>query len=496
MSALRNLTLSQRLALGFALPLVLLVVVAAIGYRGLGSQVETSQMVTHTYRVLNALEEIDGALKDAETGQRGYLITGEDGYLAPYEAGRTTVYESLDSIQALTSDNAAQQERIATLRPLVDEKLAEMAETIELRRTTGFEAAQAVVLTDAGKVVMDEIRAVMAAIEGDEQSLLTTREADAAASASNGQTLILLASAVALALAGGAAFAVARTTSGSLRQVRSTLDESAGGMAAVSSQLSANAEETSAQSQVVSAAAEQVSANIQTVAVAVEELSASVQEIAGSAQKASQVAGRAVTVVDTTNERVATLGTSSTEIGQVIEVITSIAEQTNLLALNATIEAARAGEAGKGFAVVANEVKALAQQTAQATEEIGSKIAAIQVDSDGAAEAMSEIGGVINQIAELQATIASAVEEQTATTNEVARNVNEAATGAAQIAENVSSVAEAARSTAGGAASVQQSAGDLADVAAQLRALVERSRSATGDDAPTGQLGAPVPGFG
>jgi hypothetical protein len=141
---------------------------------------------------------------------------------------------------------------------------------------------------------------------------------------------------------------------------------------------------------------------------------------------------------------VAKLGESSQQIGKVIEVITSIAEQTNLLALNATIEAARAGEAGKGFAVVAGEVKELAKETAKATEEIGSRIAAIQEDTSDAVGAIGEIEQVIARIADMQTTIASAVEEQTATTNEIGRNVAEAARGSAEIAENIVSVAQAA----------------------------------------------------
>jgi methyl-accepting chemotaxis protein len=146
------------------------------------------------------------------------------------------------------------------------------------------------------------------------------------------------------------------------------------------------------------------------------------------------------------------LGESSQQIGKVIEVITSIAEQTNLLALNATIEAARAGEAGKGFAVVAGEVKELAKETAKATEEIGSRIAAIQSDTSDAVGAIGEIEQVIARIADMQTTIASAVEEQTATTNEIGRNVAEAARGSAEIAENIVSVAQAARETSAGTA--------------------------------------------
>ena len=243
-------------------------------------------------------------------------------------------------------------------------------------------------------------------------------------------------------------------------------------LTATAVQMSANAEETSAQSSVASTAAEQVSKNVQTVATGAEELSASIKEIAKNAQDAAKVATSAVEVAGTTNATISKLGESSAEIGQVIKVITSIAQQTNLLALNATIEAARAGEAGKGFAVVANEVKELAKQTAEATEDIGQKIEAIQNDTREAVDAIAEISQVINQINEFQNTIASAVEEQTATTNEIGRNVAEAAKGTNEIAESISGVAEAAQATSAGTADTQKAARDLSEMAASLQALV------------------------
>jgi methyl-accepting chemotaxis protein len=186
------------------------------------------------------------------------------------------------------------------------------------------------------------------------------------------------------------------------------------------------------------------------------------------------VATSAVKTAETTNATVAKLGESSTEIGQVIKVITSIAQQTNLLALNATIEAARAGEAGKGFAVVANEVKELAKETAKATEDISRKIEAIQTDTKGAVQAIAQISGIINQINDISNTIASAVEEQTAVTNEIARNVAEGAKGGAQVAENIASVAQAAKSTTQGANDTQTAATELSRMATELQKVVSQ----------------------
>jgi methyl-accepting chemotaxis protein len=239
-------------------------------------------------------------------------------------------------------------------------------------------------------------------------------------------------------------------------------------LSAVSQQVTSNASETSAQAGVVSNASGEVSRNIQGVATAAEQMSASITEIAKNAGEAARVATQAAEAAQRTSGTMTKLGASSEEIGNVIKVITSIAEQTNLLALNATIEAARAGEAGKGFAVVANEVKELAKQTAKATDEIGSKIGAIQGDVRGAVGEIQEIAEVIRQINDLQGMIASAVEEQAATTREISRNSTEAAQGGSEITRNISGVSQAATSTSQGAGQTAHAAQELARLSAEL----------------------------
>jgi methyl-accepting chemotaxis protein len=243
---------------------------------------------------------------------------------------------------------------------------------------------------------------------------------------------------------------------------------------AVSQQISSNSQETTAQANLVSTATEQVNRNLQTVATGAEQMSSTIQEIAKNATESARVSGEAVKAAEATTETISRLGVSSSEIGQVIKVITSIAQQTNLLALNATIEAARAGEAGKGFAVVANEVKELAKQTAKATEDISQKIAAIQSNTKGAVDAIATIGAVINQISDISSTIATAVEQQSATTDEMSRNVSEAARGSTEITNNIAGVSQAAQGTSSSAGESLRSAQHLAQMSTQLRALVNQ----------------------
>jgi methyl-accepting chemotaxis protein len=267
-----------------------------------------------------------------------------------------------------------------------------------------------------------------------------------------------------------------KLTMNTVSQNSQTLASASEELTATSQQMSSNSEETAMQSNVVAAASEQVSRNIATVAASAEEMSATVREIAKNASEATKVANEAVKVASETNATIAKLGASSEEIGQVIKVITSIAQQTNLLALNATIEAARAGEAGKGFAVVANEVKELAKQTADATEDIGRKIEAIQNDTKGSIAAISQISLVIGRVNDISNTIASAVEEQSATTNEIARNAGEAARGSTEISKNIANVSVAAKNTTEGANNTLSAATELAKLAADLKRIVEQAR--------------------
>ena len=252
------------------------------------------------------------------------------------------------------------------------------------------------------------------------------------------------------------------------------LSRSATSMCSMSQDMSETVRGASERTAIVSAAAEEASQNVQAVASATEELSASIAEISAQVMRSNQVAGRAVDEALGTNETVQGLASAAAKIGNVVQLISDIAAQTNLLALNATIEAARAGEAGKGFAVVAGEVKSLASQTARATEEISSQVAAMQTATDEAVRAIADIGKTIASISEISTAVAASVEEQDAATREISRNVSKAAEGVNQVSSNIEGVNSAARETGEVAGNVRTAANELNRQSETLHTNVER----------------------
>jgi methyl-accepting chemotaxis protein len=233
--------------------------------------------------------------------------------------------------------------------------------------------------------------------------------------------------------------------------------------------LTTTAEHAQELTTMVAAASEEASTNVQSVASATEELSSSITEISRQVQESARIAGEAVGQARRTNERVGELTKAASRIGDVVELINTIAGQTNLLALNATIEAARAGEAGRGFAVVASEVKALAEQTAKATGEIGQQINGIQAATQDSVHAIQEISGTIEKLSEIASTIAAAVEEQGAATQEISRNVQQAAQGTQQVSSNIGGVQRGAGETGSASSQVLSAAQSLSSDSNRLK---------------------------
>jgi len=261
---------------------------------------------------------------------------------------------------------------------------------------------------------------------------------------------------------------------GAVGEIVETVSSASTQLEASAGTLSTTAERAQELTTMVAAASEEASTNVQSVASASEEMASSVNEIGRQVQESARIAGEAVAQARKTHHRVTELSEASRRIGDVVELINTVASQTNLLALNATIEAARAGEAGRGFAVVATEVKALAEQTAKATEEIRRQIDDIQNATHDSVSAIEEIGVTIGRISEISSTIASAVEEQGAATQEVARNVQQAAQGTQQVASNITDVQRGADATGAASSQVLTFAQSLSCESSRLKSEVGR----------------------
>jgi methyl-accepting chemotaxis protein len=261
---------------------------------------------------------------------------------------------------------------------------------------------------------------------------------------------------------------------GAVGEIVETVSSASTELEASADSLTSTAERAQQLATVVASASEEASANVQSVATATEEMSSSVNEISRQVQESARIAGAAVEQARGTTARVFELSRAATRIGDVVELISSIAGQTNLLALNATIEAARAGEAGRGFAVVASEVKALAEQTAKATGEIGQQISGIQAATEESVGAIKEISGTIERLSEISSTIAAAVEEQGAATQEIARNVQQAAQGTEQVSSNITDVQRGATETGSASSQVLSAAQTLSTDSNRLKLEVSR----------------------
>lgn len=259
-----------------------------------------------------------------------------------------------------------------------------------------------------------------------------------------------------------------------VRESANSLGDAARELLATSEQMGDVAQQTSSEANSASISTRQVNDNVKAVTDSSKALSTDILAMTDNVREAAKMATHAVEQVCLTDETVSSLGSSSAEIGEVIKLITAIAKQTNLLALNATIEAARAGDAGRGFAVVANEVKELARETANATDQISQKVENIQNGTEDAVLAIKNIAGTINQINAIQADLSLAFELQAETTGNIHFRAVEASEGTEEVAQSITRVAQSAMSAAGSSDQTRSAAESLSHTAEHLQALVAR----------------------
>jgi methyl-accepting chemotaxis protein len=482
-----NWTFGRKLALGFAIAVLTLLVIGFSGYRSTVHLIENDQWVSHTHEVRTKLSDLISSLKDAETGQRGYVITGEESFLEPYRAALPDIAKTTAEIRTLTVDNDAQQRRLNTLQPLIELRLADAKRYIDLRRSAGLESAVKAVSGGEGKTVMDQIRRVISEMDDDEAGLLKRRNTEAAASSEATKSVILWGSGLGVALVVLAGALISRS-----------LGSQVG--AAVHHIQSSSAELQTASNQQASGAKEQASA-MSEISTTISELLATSRQIAESARRVAEVAdqtAKAARLGDSTVERgheaisgirrqvdvivhhMLDLGKKSQQIGSVLEIVSELAEQTNILAINASIEAAGAGEAGRRFGVVADEIRKLADRVGGSTKEIRGLIDDVRSAVNTTVMTTESGSKAVEAGAEQFGRVAAAfgqISSQVATTTEAAKEIElstkQQATAVEQVNVAITNVSQATKETEVSTTQTLRTASELSHLSRELLRIVQ-----------------------
>ena len=388
---MKKWTVGSKIAAGYALALFMVLMLGYVSYHNATELIEGARLRAHTFKVITKIGNLLSALQDAETGQRGYLLVGKEDYLQPYVSGVAQANENLQALRTLTSDNPAQQRRLASLGNLINDKFEELQTTISLQKTKGFDAALKVVQTNRGKKEMDDIRGIISEMLGEEYALLNERNNIENTGAKSTRSLILYgiaAVALSMVLIG---YAVTRTISFQLKASMGQLASTSSQILATTTQIAAGAAETASAVTETTATVEEVKQTAQLASQKAKSVSESAQKAAQTSMDGKKSVEDSVGAMqdiqkqmETIAERVVALSEQGLAIGEIIVSVNDLAEQSSILAVNAAIEANKAGEHGKGFAVVAHEIKSLAEQSKQSTAQVRSILTEIQKGTSAA----------------------------------------------------------------------------------------------------------------
>jgi CHASE3 domain sensor protein/ABC-type transporter Mla subunit MlaD len=481
-----NWTFGRRLATGFSLAGLILLIVAAVSYKTTEDLIRNQVMVSHTHQVRTNLALILSDITDAEAGQRGFILTGIDSYLEPYVAAVTSIEATMARVKQLTVDNPNQQRRITALTPLIHTRLERLKDGIDLRRNQGFDPALKVILTDQGRSLMAQIRGLIEEADREEMQLLEERRAEANASAAFAKNISLWGSLGGALLVAAIGWAITQSLVGMIGS-------------AVGQIQSSSAELQAAATQQATGAKEQSTATSE-ITTTISELLATSRQIAESSRRVSQIAEQTADgsrkgqkTVDTTHESIASirrqvdqivnhmleLGKKSQEIGSVLDIVSELAEQTNILAINATIEAAGAGESGKRFAVVADEIRKLADRVGGSAKEIrgliedvrgavNTTVMATETGSksvDAGSRLFGDVASAFNQISDLVSTTTEAAREIELSTKQQTSAVE-------QVNIAIANVAQASKETEASSGQTLQTSTQLTVLSKDLLRLI------------------------
>jgi CHASE3 domain sensor protein len=479
-------TFGRKLALGFSVAVLTLLVIAGAGYRSINELVDNDRLVTHTTTVREDLARLLATVTDAETGGRGFIITGKDAFLDPLKRARGEVAEQFATLKTLTSDNPAQQERLDTLHPLIQAKLAEVDRLIDIRRESGFDAAQEQVAGAEGKRLMDQVRSVIQELDHEELALLTHRHNQAENSARTALQVIGWGSLFGMGLVALVGYYIARSLTLQIGAAVGRMQSSSTELQSAANQQASGSKEQATSMAEITTTISELLATAKQIAESARRVSGIAEDTAGAAQGGNQLVQRTHESIESIQRQVdlivshmLDLGRKSQQIGSILELINELAEQTNILAINATIEAAGAGESGKRFAVVGEEIRRLADRVGASTKEIRQLIDDIRtavnktvMTTEGGNKA---VGAGARQFAEV-ATSFSRIAEMVATTTEAAREIElstrQQLAAVEQVNMAASNVAQASKETEASSNQTFQTASELVVLARQLMKLV------------------------
>jgi len=483
---LSSWTIGRKITAGYALSLIVLLVIGTVAYRSVDALIDASDSVHEANRIQGELAEVLSSMKDAETGQRGFVITGDESYLAPYLVGKDEIVKVLARLRDLLHGDAAKLKQVDEAERLIGEKLAELKRTIDMRRSSGFETTQKEIVGGTGKAYMDDLRKLVGLMDQEQADQLVRLGHAAEATSTGAKNTIIIGTIVAIALMIAASIIIIRSTTIQLG-------------AAVHDMESASAELQAASQQQATGAKEQATA-MSEIATTINELLATSRQISDSAQRVAQVAEKTAgsarsgeqTVVKTREsmasiqkqvELIVThmldLGRKSQQIGGVIDLINELSEQTNILAINATIEAAGAGEAGKRFSVVADEIRKLADRVGGSTKEIRGLIddvraavnTTVMVTEAGSKAVDAGTRQVVDVAASFTA-IAGLVETTTASAQEIGLSTKQQTTAVEQVNGAITNVSQTARESEISTSQTLQTASQLAQLSRGLNRLI------------------------
>jgi methyl-accepting chemotaxis protein len=481
------LTFGKKIAIGFAIAFALLLGIGTVAYRSMDSLTRTSYAVTHTYIVLEHVAGVVSLLKDAETGQRGFVITGEESFLEPYQAAGGSVGKLVKELRDLTDDNPNQQKRIAAMEPLIAAKLDELKRTVEIRRRAGFAPTAEVIKVGEGKKIMDDIRQIAAQMEQEERELLKRRAEEVEAAAGGARSTILWGTLFCLVFVTAAGVFLTRSLTTQIASAVQHIQGSSTELQSAANQQATSAKESSTSMNEITttisellATSRQIAESAQRVAGVAEQTAGAARSGEGTVQKASDSIAGIRRQMDLVVNHMLDLGKKSQQIGAVLDIVSELAEQTNILSINATIEAAGAGETGKRFAVVADEIRKLADRVAGSTKEIRTLIDEVRgavnttvMSTETGSKAVDAGSRQVDDVASSFKQIAGLVSTTREAAREIELSTKQQTTAVEQVNVAITNTAQATKETEASSGQTLQTASQLAVLSKDLLRLVQ-----------------------